>query len=256
MRQLIEVNNLSLTLGHKKVLDNISFGVYEGDFIGLIGPNGAGKTSLLKCLARLHCDYHGSVTLKGKCISDYSRRDYARQVSYVSQLSSPPFLLSVYDVIKMGLVPHKSFFSSDSNKDRQKMDAALDKVGLLHFKYKTFGCLSGGEQQRVLIAIALVQGAEIILLDEPTNHLDVFYQHQILQLLQRINVTVLISIHELNLASRYCKNLLLLHDGKLKATGAPEKLLKPEMLGEVFGLTCIREIDPRNNAVRVSFYME
>lgn len=253
---LLDVTSISFKTDDKAILKKIRFSVLRKEMLGIIGPNGAGKTSLLRCIAGLNQQYDGDIIFDGQNIKDFERKALARRVATVAQLSLPIFSLSVLDVVRMGLIPHKSIFATDSSKDRETIEHALEKVGLAQFRYKQFGILSGGEQQRALIARALVQGAELLLMDEPTNHLDVYYQHQIMQLVKALDVTVLTTVHDLNLAAQYCERLLLIENGSLVADGTPDDVLQPQRLSDVFGLTCARDTDPHNGLPRVSFHLE
>lgn len=250
---LIKVDNLSWQVNDKNILDKISFDVKKGEVIGVIGPNGAGKTSLLRCLLNHQNSFTGNVFFKNKQITQYGAKQIAKSFAVVAQKSTPIFDLSVFDVVRMGLLPHKGMFTLDSDYDRHQIEISLERVGLSSLMYAQFNVLSGGEQQRVLIARALVQKAVVLFLDEPTNHLDVYYQHQILQLVQSLNITVIMTVHDLNLAAHYCQRLLLLNKGRLVCDNNPDKVLTPKYLSEVFNLTCHRDQDPITNSPRVSF---
>ncbi len=261
MSSLLSITQLSWEISHKKILQDISFDIAKGEVIGIIGPNGAGKTSLLRCLTNQvpssnSSHYTGTVYFKNKRIKHYSAKQIAQHFALVMQKNDPIFALSVLDVMKMGLLPHKSLFSLDTDHEQHKIQLALNKVGLQHTINDAFNQLSGGEQQRVLIARALVQATEILILDEPTNHLDAFYQHQVLHLVNKLNITVIMTVHDLNLASQYCQRLLLLNKGKLIADGTPSEVLTSECLSDVFRLPCQQDIDPITKATRVSFYLK
>ncbi len=261
MSSLLSITQLGWEISHKQILQDISFDVAKGEVIGIIGPNGAGKTSLLRCLTNQisisnNSHINGSVYFKNKLIKHYSAKQIAQHFALVMQKNEPIFALSVLDVMKMGLLPHKSLFSLDTDHDQHQIQLALDKVGLKHTRDDAFNQLSGGEQQRVLIARALVQSTEILILDEPTNHLDAFYQHQVLHLVNKLNITVIMTVHDLNLASQYCQRLLLLDQGKLIADGRPSEVLTSERLSNVFRLPCQQDIDPITKATRVSFYLK
>jgi iron complex transport system ATP-binding protein len=253
MASLLSVEKLSWSIERNDILSNISFTVNQGDVIGIIGPNGAGKTSLLKCLLNQAQHWQGEIKLKSKALSCYNAKEIARTFALVAQKTPPIFALKVYDVVKMGLLPFKAIFALDNDNDNKNILLALDKVGLLAAKNKLFNTLSGGEQQRVLIAKALVQKTKILVLDEPTNHLDIYYQHQILQLVKALNVTVIMTIHDLNLAAQYCSRLILLDKGKLVRDDSVDNVLSPDILAEVFQLNCIREYDTYNQVPRVYF---
>lgn len=260
MSTLINVSQLSWQIQNKAILQNISFNVCKGEVIGIIGPNGAGKTSLLRCLTNqasilTSANIKGSVQLKNRSLIQFSAKEIAQHFAVVMQKNDSIFALSVQDVMKMGLLPHKTLFSLDSDHDKAQISLALKKVGLDHELNSQFNQLSGGEQQRVLIARALVQSSQILILDEPTNHLDVYYQHQVLQLVNKLNITVIMTVHDLNLASLYCQRLLLLDKGKLVCDGIPEAVLTPKKLSHVFGLPCQQSIDVMTGAAQVSFYL-
>jgi len=261
MSTLINISQLSWQIENKNILQNINFNVFKGEVIGIIGPNGAGKTSLLRCLTNQgnilsSKNITGNVQLKNRSIFQYSAKEIAQHFALVMQKNETIFALSVQDVMKMGLLPHKSLFSLDSDHDKAQISLALKKVGLSNSLHSHFNQLSGGEQQRVLIARALVQASQILVLDEPTNHLDVYYQHQVLQLVNKLNITVIMTVHDLNLASLYCQRLLLLNHGQLICDGTPKEVLAPEQLSHVFGLPCQQSIDAITGAIQVSFYLK
>lgn len=260
MSTLINIFQLSWQVHNKAILKNINFNVCKGEVIGIIGPNGAGKTSLLRCLTNqgnilASTNVSGNVQLKNRPLAQFTAKEVAQHFALVMQKNETIFALSVQDVMKMGLLPHKSLFSLDSDHDKAQITLALQKVGLSEALHSHFNQLSGGEQQRVLIARALVQASQILVLDEPTNHLDVYYQHQVLQLVNKLNITVIMTVHDLNLASLYCQRLLLLDQGQLICDGTPEEVLAPEKLSKIFGLPCQQSIDAITGATQVSFYL-
>ncbi len=260
MSTLINVSQLSWQIDSKFILNKVSFEVCKGEVIGIIGPNGAGKTSLLRCLTNQtnllkKQQLSGNVFLKNRNLTTYSSKEIAKHFAIVMQKNENIFSLSVSDVMAMGLLPHKTLFSLNNDHDKAQIILALNKVGLEGALHYRFNALSGGEQQRVLIARALVQASQVLILDEPTNHLDVYYQHQILQLVKALNLTVIMTVHDLNLASLYCQRLLLLHNGQLLADGTPNQVLTSNQLQSVFNLPCRQSIDSINGATTVTFYL-
>lgn len=235
-------------------LKHLSVTIQANDFVGIIGPNGAGKSSLLQLLNGSYLPVTGSLLLAGRPTSHFSAKQLAKRVATVAQMSTPPMGLSCFQVAAMGLLPHKRWFEADTDSDRQQVQLALTQVGLADKQQDSTDTLSGGEMQRLFIARALVQQASILLLDEPTNHLDVQYQHQVLQLLQRLGKTVVCCIHDLNLAARYCNKLLLLNRGELIAYGAPAEVLRPDLLEQVFGLPCEVLPHSRYGWLQVTFF--
>jgi len=254
----LHVDQLNWQINNKVILNNISFDVSQGEVIGIIGPNGAGKTSLLRCITNQQKNtktavLSGAIHLKNKIISHYSAKELAQHFAHVTQKAEAIFSLTVVDIVKMGLLPHKGLFAMNDDHDKQQIKLALNKVGLSHTEKMDYNQLSGGEQQRVLIARALVQKAQILILDEPTNHLDVYYQHQILNLISQLSITVIMTVHDLNLASQYCQRLLLLEQGQLIADGRPAEVLTENQLSKVFRLPCLVEQDALHQKPRVFF---
>ena len=258
MSTLLHVDQLQWQINNKVILNNISFDVSKGEVIGIIGPNGAGKTSLLRCITNQQpgtktTNLSGVIHLKNKVISHYSAKELAQHFAHVTQKTEAIFSLTVIDIVRMGLLPHKSLFAMDDDHDKHQIKLALEKVGLSHTEKMDYSQLSGGEQQRVLIARALVQKAQILVLDEPTNHLDVYYQHQVLNLISQLNITVIMTVHDLNLASQYCQRLLLLEQGQLIADGTPQEVLTERQLSKVFRLPCLVVQDTSSHKPRVFF---
>ncbi|QPB82177.1 ATP-binding cassette domain-containing protein [Pseudoalteromonas rubra] len=240
----ISVHNLNLTLGDKPILTALNFAIQRGQFIGLIGPNGAGKSSLLRCLYRYWHPSEGEIRYAGKSLSDYPRRAYARQVAVVLQEIPSQFNLALFEVVAMGVTPHKTLFSAVNTRDKQLILEALERVGLSHKAQQQFDALSGGEKQRAMIARAMVQQPELLIMDEPTSHLDVKYQIQIMELAKAMGVTVIASFHDLNLAAALSDELLVLEQGHLLAQGTPLEVITPGLLSDVFGVCADVETVP------------
>lgn len=242
---VLQANHVSVLIQDKTILDRVSLSACAGEVVGILGPNGAGKTTLLKVLSgQRQCE--GEVTWQGRAITDFSIQSLAQQIAVVNQVNDVVFSVTLEQVVRMGLLPHKSLLSRQTQQDNLRIAQAIQAVGLADRKKQDFSSLSGGEQQRTLIARALVQGSPLLILDEPVNHLDVYYQHQILQLLHdlasQLGITVVMSLHDMNLASQYCDKLALLNDGKLATVGEPSDVLTAQRLSEVFGIPCQVEL--------------
>jgi len=233
---LLNVKNVSWGIANKSILNDINLQISPGKFVGLIGPNGAGKSSLLRCLYRFNRPTSGQITFNNHNIWQLKSEDYAKQVAVVLQETPSQFNLSVFDVIALGLTPHKSLFSSVTNNDKQKITQAINTVGLEQHSNQSFESLSGGEKQRALIARAIVQQPQLLIMDEPTSHLDVKYQIQVMELAKSLGVTVFASFHDLNLASAMCDELVVIKNGEITHTGTPSEVLTENMLGDVFGV--------------------
>ena len=249
--------NVNLKIGQQQILSDVCLNVGAGKVMGVLGPNGAGKTSLLKMLSG-QLDSHHSVSWNNKALTDYDPMSLAQQIAVVNQLNESVFALDLYQIVRMGLLPHKSLLSRQTADDDKSISDAISVVGLDNKIKQTFNSLSGGEQQRGLIARALVQKAALIVLDEPVNHLDIYYQHQVLKLLcslaHKLNITVIMSLHDLNLSANYCDHICLLDEGKMVAQGSPEQVLTSERLQQVFKIPCQIRHDDNNAAFRVDFY--
>jgi len=249
----LQAKNISWQVNNKTIINNVSFAALKGETLGIVGPNGAGKTSLLKCLYQENQLSKGKVTLCEMPLDVFDRREVAQKIAVVSQQHEAVFNLTVFDIVNMGLTPHKAFFESNTKADQKLIDDALSKVDLLSHKYQIFNTLSGGEQQRCLIARAIVQRPEILIMDEPTNHLDIFYQHEILSLVKKLGLTLIMTIHDLNLAAQYCDHLLLLSAGKVLAFDETEKVLNESAIKETFQVNCLVDKNPLTGKMRVTY---
>jgi iron complex transport system ATP-binding protein len=221
-----------------RVLAGISIEPRRGDIAGIIGPNGSGKTTLLKLLAGTLAPASGSVSLEGRPLSEWSRRQIAQKIAYVPQETHASFDFSVLDIVLMGRYPHLSTFSLEGPEDLAIARQALAATGASAFEQRPFGTLSGGEKQRVVIAGALAQSPQVMLLDEPTASLDIGHQLEIAALLARLNreqgVTMVLATHDLNFAASLCRQLVLLRDGRMLACGPTEQVLTTEAVRALY----------------------
>ncbi|WJG09005.1 ABC transporter ATP-binding protein [Aliiglaciecola sp. LCG003] len=254
---MLEARNVNYQTNNKTILNGINFHVVPGQILGVLGPNGAGKTTLLKILSGQIAS-EKMIYWQNKPVESYQLIDRAKQIAVVNQFNNPVFSLNVEHIVSMGLLPHQSMFGKVKSFQHAAITQAITQVGLLDKRHQVFNTLSGGEQQRALIARAIVQRASLIILDEPINHLDVFYQHQILELLRQLakkfNLTVVMSLHDLNLAAAYCDHLCLLDDGAMVAQGNPHAVLCEKRLQRVFRTPCHVFKHDSNEHLRVEFY--
>ncbi len=234
---LLQAQALSLTLSARFTLGPCSFALQPGRCYGLLGANGAGKSTLLKLLAGLLTPASGELFLQGQPLALWSASQRARRIAYLSQQSTVADL-PVFELLRLGLLPHKSPWHTDSAADQQRIEDALQAVGLSDKAQQRLTALSGGELQRAMLGRVLVQQADILLLDEPANHLDVHYQHQLLALLRQLGLTVLASFHDVNLAASYCDELLMLEQGQLIAAGPVRQVLEPALLSRLYRRPC------------------
>ena len=253
-QDFLSVRQLSWHADNKLILDDISFAVEKGSFTGILGPNGAGKSSLLRCLYRFVKPDSGYVCLHHQDIWQIPANNYAQQVAVVLQESPAHFNLTVFDVVALGLIPHKGIFTRAQKSEQEKINQAIEQVGLADKTQQSFEHLSGGEKQRALIARAIVQSPTVLLMDEPTSHLDVRYQIQVMELAKSLGITVIASFHDLNLASAMCDNLLVLDQGKLVSQGTPKQVLTAEMLSSVFGVCADVTSHAQHNVPHITYY--
>lgn len=234
---LVEVRGLSVCLGGKPVLRDVSFSIASGEYMVIVGPNGAGKTTLLRCLVRI-LRGAGSIELAGRPLEAYRQRDLARRIAYVPQLGNWAAPYTVEQFVAMGRYPHLSPFSSLSPDDHRAVREALECTRTSEFADRMLDTLSGGERQQVGIAAALAQGAQLLLLDEPTTFLDYRHQAEVLALLREANrrqgVTILAVTHDLNHAALEADRAVALRDGSVAFCGTARDLMQPEVLGGVY----------------------
>jgi len=235
---MLSIRNLQANYGDQPVLSNINFNLQHGEMLALIGPNGSGKTSLLRCIGGVHPSWRGEITLDDQDVEEMSRRERAKQFAVVPQNAQLPPAFTVWESVALGRTPHLNWLGQLSAKDEARIDWALQAAEVNSLKDRMLGHLSGGEQQRTLLARAMAQEAPILLLDEPTAHLDLHHQISFLNLVQRLvkekHLAVLIALHDLNLASLYAQRLILLESGRIQADGPPSEVLTTENLQAVY----------------------
>lgn len=232
----IEAHSISFSWGDTPILHDVSLSAEEGKFIGLIGPNGSGKSTFLKCIYRVLKPKMGCVYLAGKDTRKMKYKETACLLGVVAQHNQYDFDFSVKDVVLMGRSPHKSVMERDNAEDYRIMREALAEVGLHDFEKRSFASLSGGEQQRVILARALVQQTPVLILDEPTNHLDIKYQLQLLNTVKKQAKTVLAAFHDLNIAAMYSDEIYVMDEGRVCAHGTPAKVLTEDLIYQVYGV--------------------
>lgn len=229
-----KVENLSYEIKNKKICNKIELEINKGEFIGIIGPNGSGKSTLLKNIYKVLKPSEGVIYLNNKDLIKSSNRDASQEMAIVAQENNVGFDFTVKDIVLMGRYPKKKLFQGSDLEDNEVIRNALEKVKMRSMENKSFSTLSGGEKQRILIARAIAQETEFLILDEPTNHLDIGCQIQILKFLKTLKKTILISIHDLNMASEYCDRLYAIKDGKIVASGTPNQILTPKLIKELY----------------------
>jgi len=230
----IETKSVEVLLSGNLILKGIDLDAGDRELIGIIGPNGSGKSTLLKCIYRVLKPIGGAVYLDGRELDSYAYRESAKRIAVVAQHNYYNFDFSVRDVVLMGRAPHKRALDRDTAEDFQIVAESLETVGMSAFADRAFSTLSGGEQQRVILARALAQRTPCLILDEPTNHLDIKYQLQLMDLVRGLDRTVIAAVHDLNIAAMYCDRLCAVKDGRIVGQGRPWELLTPDFIRDVY----------------------
>lgn len=235
----LEMQNTTLAYGHKVVVEDMTFQVRPGKMVGLVGPNGCGKSTIIKALSRVISPSSGKILLDGKDVSRISRRDLARLVGVVPQLSLLPSAFTAFEIVLMGRNPHLGLLQYEGPKELAIAWRAMERTSTQHLAECRVSELSGGEIQSIAITRVLAQEAKAILLDEPTANLDIGRQVEILDLIKKMcrenNLTVLAALHDLNLAAQYCDRLLLINNGRIHAEGTPKDVITPQNIKDVYG---------------------
>jgi len=230
------------------VLHDINLSIRAGEMIGLLGPNGSGKTTVIKLVSGILKPNKGEIRLDGSILSRLSRKSVARSLAVVPQQFHIPFAFTIGEVVMLGRIPFLKAFAEESKVDRQFVANTLELVGITELNERRFDELSGGERQKVILAMALAQQPRLLLLDEPTAHLDITHQVEILELVKRLNVeqrlTVIGAMHDLNLAALYFDRLILLKEGRIWADGTPDQVLTEDIIRDVFSATVSVEPHP------------
>ncbi|MEX2612468.1 MAG: ABC transporter ATP-binding protein [Gaiellaceae bacterium] len=236
----IALENVTVVLGGRAVVDGIELTVAEGEWLALIGPNGAGKTTLLRAIARL-VPFAGSIALQGRPTKAMQRTELSRLVAVVPQDPSTPPWMTVGEYVLLGRTPHLGRLAKEGKRDREAAARALARLDLLGFGERRLGTLSGGEKQRAVVARALAQEARIVLLDEPTAALDIGHQQQALELLDMLRresgLTLIAAMHDLTLAAHYADRMVLLDAGRVAADGTPREVLTESLIDRHYDAT-------------------
>lgn len=244
---------VKMCFGPKEILKGIDFSLHDKEFVGIIGPNGSGKSTFLKCVYRIQKPTGGKIYFDGKDIDEMSYRESALKLAVVAQHNFYSFDFNVLDVVLMGRSPHKKILERDNLEDFRIAREALAKVGMQDFEKRSFTTLSGGEQQRVILARALTQQTECLVLDEPTNHLDIKYQLQIMDIVKGLNLTVVAAIHDLNIAAMYCDRLIAIRAGEVVGMGTPRELLTEKFIYDMYEIESQVNYDEKTGRMNIMY---
>ena len=234
----IRIRDVEFSYASVPILKNICMEVAESEILGIIGPNGAGKSTLLRCIDRILSPQKGTIFLNEQDISKMSRLEIAKRMGYIPQSTTQVFPATVFETVLMGRRPHISWRCNE--RDVEKVLEVLHLLDLEGLAMRDINELSGGQQQKVLIARALVQEPDVLLLDEPTSNLDIKHQLEVMDIIKEIarkrGISAIMAIHDLNLAARYADRLIMMKDGMIYAAGEHFSVLTPENIREVYGV--------------------
>ena len=244
----IDIAELTLAYGTEIVLDALDLAVPRGRITVLAGPNGCGKSTLLRAIRRLHAPRGGYIMLDGKDIAALGGKELARRIGLLAQSPTAPPDMSVEELVRLGRYPHQAMLQPWSAGDAAALERAMSGTGVTHLRNRRIGSLSGGQLQRAWIAMVLAQETDIICLDEPVNHLDMAHQIDCLDLVTRLNReenrTIVLVLHDLNLAARYADQLVFVHEGRVAATGSPREMMRADLIARVFDVRAEIITDP------------
>ncbi|KMJ46276.1 iron-enterobactin transporter ATP-binding protein [Xenorhabdus khoisanae] len=246
----LKAHDLSLAYGKRTIINGVNLAIHDGEFSVIIGPNGCGKSTLLRAISRSMQPQRGEVLLDGTNIHHHKPKSVARELSLLTQGAVVTEALTIYELVSRGRYPYQSFLRQWSAEDERVVNEALKAVDLWDMSHKLVSELSGGQRQRAWFAMTLAQQTPIILLDEPTTYLDISHQIELLDLCQglhRQGKTLVLVLHDINLALRYASRLIMIKDGQVYAEGVPEEIVTVQNITDVFGLACRIIRDPESN---------
>ena len=252
---MISCENLKVGYEERVIIDNLSLSIKKGEVVSIIGPNGCGKSTLLKSLSRMIKPVSGDIYIQSENIKSLKNKAISQKVCLLSQHNDAPGDLTVEELVYFGRIPHKKWYESKSKSDEELVNWAIENTGLTRYKNTPISSLSGGERQRAYIAQALCQKPDVLLLDEPTTYLDISYQLELMELVreinERLNITIVMVLHELNQASKYSDRLIIMKSGEIVSDGCPKEIINKEIIKKVYNIDCDIDNDPISNKPRI-----
>jgi iron complex transport system ATP-binding protein len=237
---VLEGKELEISYGERTIVRDLDIEIEKGEVYTIIGPNGCGKSTLLKGLSRCKKLDKGEIYLSSNNINKYNSKEVAKKVAILPQIRNVPGDIKVKTIVGYGRYPHLGIRNHLEEKDIKTVEWAMKKTGVIELKDREIGTLSGGEGQRVWIAMALAQKTDILILDEPTTFLDISHQLEVLELVKELNkelgITIIMVLHDLNLAARYSSRIIVMKDGQIVVEGIPNEVFKENVLEKVFGI--------------------
>ncbi|MBN1622070.1 MAG: ABC transporter ATP-binding protein [Endomicrobiales bacterium] len=245
---ILDIQSLTCGYDGKDIVRDVTFQARQGSFLGIIGPNGAGKTTMFRAITGILKPKSGNIFFRDKDISAFSRYEVAKHVSTMPQLLDTPFSFTVFEFVLMGRFPHLRRWEKPKKHDIDIIEESLAITDTRELKDRRINEISGGEKQRVILAQALAQEPELLLLDEPIAHLDIGHQVHILDLIKKLNreknLTVVMILHDLNMAGEYCDELILMNEGTIYKSGAPYEVLTYENIEKVYKTIVVVKENP------------
>ncbi|WP_159650898.1 Fe(3+) dicitrate ABC transporter ATP-binding protein FecE [Vibrio atypicus] len=244
---MITTKQLSVAYGDKTIIENLSVSIPKGKVTALIGPNGCGKSTLLKALSRINRIKAGDILLESESITSIKDKQLAQRLSLLPQTVVSPEGITVRKLVEYGRAPYVSHWGRLSTEDKLIVEQAMLETGVAELGDEKIESLSGGQRQRAWIAMILAQDTEVVMLDEPTTYLDLSHQIELMKMMRSMNEqgkTVIVVLHDLNQACRYCDHLIVLNQGQVVSQGAPQKVFTEQLLEEVFNLDAVVINDP------------
>lgn len=252
---MICANHLQVGYEDNIIIEDLSLNIPKGKVVSIIGPNGCGKSTLLKTLCRMLKPIKGEIFLEDTPIRQLKSKVVAQKVALLAQHNSAPADMTVKQLVYYGRYPHKSWHQGRTKEDEEIVHWAMQSTGVVAYKERKVATLSGGERQRVWLAMALAQKPDILFLDEPTTYLDISHQLELMELVkeinEKLNMTIVMVLHELNQASRYSDYLYIMKKGKIVASGKPRDIINKDILQEVYQIECEIDQDPLSENPRI-----
>ena len=252
---MICANHLQVGYEDNIIIEDLSLNIPKGKVVSIIGPNGCGKSTLLKTLCRMLKPIKGEIFLEDTPIRQLKSKVVAQKVALLAQHNSAPADMTVKQLVYYGRYPHKSWHKGRTKEDEEIVHWAMQSTGVLAYKERKVNALSGGERQRVWLAMALAQKPDILFLDEPTTYLDISHQLELMELVkeinEKLNMTIVMVLHELNQASRYSDYLYIMKKGQIVASGKPKDIINKDILQEVYRIECEIDQDPLSENPRI-----
>lgn len=253
--KILSMENISFSYGRNSIISNLSFAISDGETFGIIGPNGSGKTTLLRIISGSLADYRGEVLLKGRPLNKYSRKEIAKLIAFMEQTGTPLLSFTVEEVVAMGRYPWLKPFKGLEKKDYMLIEEALKNLDVWSLRKQPVYTLSGGERQLVSLARAMVQDPQVLFLDEPTTYLDIGHQLTVMKHIEQWqedkNITVIMVLHDLNIAAQFCKRLALINKGKIQSIGTAQEVLRENNLEVVYRTKPILIEHPINHTPQI-----